>query len=51
MKLRYRLFLRRKSVYCAFNTVTKRFESLKANDNLKAFRLLRTEQPAMKPLM
>jgi integrase len=40
MKLRYRLFLRRKSVYYAFDTITKRFQSLKTNDKCEANRLL-----------
>ena len=40
MKDRYRLFLRRKSVYYAFDNTTKRFESLKTNDKGEAMRLL-----------
>ena len=32
MKLRYRLFLRRKSVYYAFDDTTKTFTSLKTKD-------------------
>jgi len=40
MKLRYRSFLRRKSVYYAFDTQTKLFESLKTKDKAEAARLL-----------
>ena len=40
MKPRYRLFLRRKSVYYAFNTQTRRFESLQTKDKTEAQRLL-----------
>src|SRR5664279_2635152 len=52
MKLRYRLFLRRKSVYYAFDNTTKNFESLKAKDKAEATRLLLAlneagKQPAM----
>src|SRR5262245_8047132 len=52
MKERYRLFLRRKSVYYAFDTTTKRFESLKTRDKAEAGRLLLAlneagKQPAM----
>ncbi len=36
MKLRYRLFLRRKSVYYAFDNATKTFESLKTKDKAEA---------------
>ena len=36
MKQRYRLFLRRKSVYYAFDNETKRFESLKTKDKAEA---------------
>ena len=52
MKLRYRLFLRRKSVYYAFDNTTKTFESLKTKDRSEAERLLMAlneagRQPAM----
>jgi len=52
MKDRYRLFLRRKSVYYAFDSVTKTFESLKTKDKSQAKRLLVAlneagRQPAM----
>jgi hypothetical protein len=52
MKDRYRLFLRRKSVYYAFDTVTKTFESLHTKDKSHAQRLLVAlndagRQPAM----
>src|SRR6267378_6752196 len=40
MKARYRLFLRRKSVYYAFDNTTKTFESLKTKDKAEATRLL-----------
>jgi hypothetical protein len=40
MKERYRLFLRRKSVYYAFDNTTKTFESLKTKDKAEATRLL-----------
>jgi integrase len=40
MKDRYRLFLRRKSVYYAFDNTTKTFESLKTKDKAEATRLL-----------
>ena len=40
MKERYRLFLRRKSVYYAFDNTTKTFESLKTKDKVEATRLL-----------
>ena len=40
MKDRYRLFLRRKSVYYAFDNTTKTFESLKTKDRAEATRLL-----------
>ena len=40
MKERYRLFLRRKSVYYAFDNTTKNFESLKTKDKAEATRLL-----------
>ncbi len=40
MKLRYRLFLRRKSVYFAFDDTTKPFTSLKTKDKAEATRLL-----------
>ena len=52
MKNRYRLFLRRKSVYYAFDNTTKTFESLKTKDKAEAARLLLAlneagKQPAM----
>ena len=52
MKLRYRLFLRRKSVYYAFDDTTKTFTSLKTKDKAEAGRLLVAlneagKQPAM----
>jgi hypothetical protein len=52
MKNRYRLFLRRKSVYYAFDDTTKKFESLKTKDREQAERLLLAmneagKQPAM----
>ncbi|MDB6057317.1 MAG: Phage integrase family protein [Verrucomicrobiales bacterium] len=52
MKQRYRLFLRRKTVYYAFDNQTKRFESLKTRDEAEANRLLlamneANKQPAM----
>jgi len=52
MKLRYRLFLRRKSVYYAFDDTSKTFTSLKTKDKAEANRLLMAmneagKQPAM----
>jgi hypothetical protein len=52
MKERYRLFLRRKSVYYAFDNQTKLFHSLKTRDKAEANRLLVAmneagRQPAM----
>jgi hypothetical protein len=52
MKTRYRLFLRRKSVYYAFDDTTKTFTSLKTKDKAEATRLLVAmneagKQPAM----
>lgn len=52
MKARYRLFLRRKSVYYAFDDTTKTFTSLKTKDKTEATRLLMAmneagHQPAM----
>jgi len=52
MKSRYRLFLRRKSVYYAFDNTTKTFKSLKTKDKAEAARLLMAmneagKQPAM----
>ncbi len=52
MKLRYRLFLRRKSVYYAFDDTTKTFTSLKTKNKAEANRLLMAmneagQQPAM----
>jgi len=46
MKLRYRLFLRRKSVYYAFDDTTKTFTGLKNRDKAEA---MRTEFQAMRP--
>ena len=40
MKNRYRLFLRRQSVYYAFDTQTRRFQSLRTRDRAAAARLL-----------
>ena len=36
MKARYRLFLRRKSVYYAFDDTTRKFASLKTKDKAEA---------------
>jgi hypothetical protein len=52
MKSRYRLFLRRRSVYYAFDNTTKTFTSLKTKDETEAKRLLMAmneagQQPAM----
>ena len=52
MKSRYRLFLRRQSVYYAFDNLTKTFTSLKTKDKAEATRLLVAmneagQQPAM----
>jgi len=52
MKKRYRLFLRRQSVYYAFDTLTRRFESLKTKEKPEAARLVTAlneacAQPAM----
>lgn len=52
MKERYRLFLRRKSVYYAFDNTTRTFESLKTKDKAEANRMLIAmneagKQPAM----
>jgi integrase len=52
MKLRYRLFLRRKSVYYAFDNTTKTFTTLKTKDKAEAGRMLVAmneagKQPAM----
>jgi hypothetical protein len=52
MKERYRLFLRRKSVYYAFDNTTKKFQSLETKDKAEAARLLMSpneagKQPAM----
>jgi len=52
MKARYRLFLRRKSVYYAFDDTTKTFTSLKTKDKAEGTRLLVAlneagKQPAM----
>ena len=40
MKERYRLFLRRKNVYYAFDNTTRTFESLKTKDKAEARRML-----------
>jgi hypothetical protein len=55
MKPRYRLFLHRKSVYYAFDSTTKRFESLKTKNKVEATRMLVAlneagQQPAMNPV-
>jgi hypothetical protein len=55
MKLRYRLFLHRKSVYYAFDSTTKRFQSLKTKNKVEATRMLVAlneagQQPAMNPV-
>jgi len=52
MKARYRLFLRRKSVYYAFDNDTRKFQSLNTKDRQEAHRLVLTlneasKQPAM----
>ena len=52
MKTRYRLFLRRKSVYYAFDNTTKTVTTLKTKDKIEAARLLVAmneagQQPAM----
>ena len=52
MKDRYRLFLRRKSVYYAFDNTTKTFQSLKTREKAEGVRLLLAlneagKQPAM----
>jgi integrase len=52
MKARYRLFLRRKSVYYAFDNTTRKFQSLETKDPKEAQRLIMTmneatKQPAM----
>jgi hypothetical protein len=39
MEERYRLFLRRKSVYYAFDTTTRRFQSLQTKDRKEAERV------------
>jgi len=44
MKERYRLFLRRKSVYYAFDNTTKTFECLKTKDRTEATRPIRRSQ-------
>jgi hypothetical protein len=48
MKSRYRLFLRRKSVFYAFDKVTKTFESLKTKDRDEAQRLVIAKNEALK---
>jgi hypothetical protein len=52
MKDRYRLFLRRKSVYYAFDNNTRKFQSLQARDKKESTRLIlglneAGKQPAM----
>jgi hypothetical protein len=52
MKTRYRLFLQRKSVYYAFDTIENRYESLKTKNRAEAKRLILAmneaiRQPAM----
>jgi hypothetical protein len=52
MKARYRLFLRRKSVYYAYDDTARKFTSLKTKDKAVANRLLMAmneagQQPAM----
>src|SRR5919198_756219 len=52
MKQRYRLFLRRKSVFYAFDNLTKKLESLETKNRKEAERLViakneALEQPAM----
>jgi len=44
MKVRYRLFLRRKSVYYAFDDTAKTFASLKTKDKAEANRLKKSHQ-------
>ncbi|MCU0786127.1 MAG: tyrosine-type recombinase/integrase [Verrucomicrobia bacterium] len=46
MKERYRLFLRRKSVYYAFDTHTRLYESLKTKETAEARRLLNAKNEA-----
>ena len=48
MKQRYRLFLRRKSVFYAFGKVTKTFESLGTKDRDEAQRLVIAKNEALK---
>jgi len=45
MKERYRLFLRRQSVYYAFDNTTKTFKSLKTKAKAEATRLLLALNP------
>lgn len=52
MKARYRLFLRRKSVYYAFDNTTRKFQSLDTKERDEAERLIHSlneaaRQPAM----
>ena len=52
MKARYRLFLRRKTIYYAFDTVDNKFQSLKTKDKHEARGILAamnqaSQQPAM----
>ncbi len=46
MKDRYRLFLRRKSVFYAFDTETNRFESLRTRDRTEACKFLHAKNEA-----
>src|SRR5438093_5279481 len=48
MKQRYRLFLRRKSVFYAFDNVTRSFESLGTKDRDEAQRLVIAKNEALK---
>jgi len=48
MKQRYRLFIRRKSVFYAFGKVTKTFESLGTKDRDEAQRLVIAKNEALK---
>jgi hypothetical protein len=48
MKTRYRLFLRRRSVYYAFDNTTRRFQSLETKDPQEAERLVASLNEASK---
>jgi hypothetical protein len=48
MKERYRLFLRRKSVYYAFDNTTKNFESLKTKDRDTAEQIVLAKNQALR---